>query len=273
MICPTCHAKVRDGSKYCTECGTVLPIAAVDDAETRKKTLALAGSGAAAMGRAAREARLNAAYDPEALISTRAYNLILAGVVLWGLLINALLCAYVGDTFRYVNPLLFLVIYFICAFAGIRIAQKSTNPFVSFLGYNLVVIPVGLLVSVCVYQYGGIDSKLVTDAFVYTLLITAGMTAAAVAFPELFSKLGGALLGVLIGLIIAEVVLMLLGVQQVVTDWIAAGLFSLYIGYDIYRSQQFAKTVDNAVDCALDVYLDIINLFLRLLSILGKKKD
>ena len=57
------------------------------------------------------------------------------------------------------------------------------------------------------------------------------------------------------------------------SDWIAAGLFSLYIGYDVYRSQQFAKTVDNAVDCALDIYLDIANLFIRLLSIMGKKRD
>ena len=61
--------------------------------------------------------------------------------------------------------------------------------------------------------------------------------------------------------------------NQVVTDWIAAGLFSLYIGYDIYRSQQFAKTVDNAVDCALDIYLDVANLFIRLLQILGHRKD
>ena len=50
-----------------------------------------------------------------------------------------------------------------------------------------------------------------------------------------------------------------------------AALFSLYIGYDFYRSQQFAKTVDNAVDCALDIYLDIVNLFLALLRIFGNR--
>ena len=90
--------------------------------------------------------------------------------------------------------------------------------------------------------------------------------------PELFSRLGGALIGVLIGLIVAEVVLLLFGVRQEITDWIAAGLFSLYIGYDLYRSQQFEKTVDNAVDCALDLYLDIANLFIRILSIMGRRR-
>ena len=62
-------------------------------------------------------------------------------------------------------------------------------------------------------------------------------------------------------------------VQQQVTDWIVAGLFSLYIGYDIYRSQQYPKTVDNAIDSALDIYMDLANLFIRLLSILAKRDD
>ncbi len=47
----------------------------------------------------------------------------------------------------------------------------------------------------------------------------------------------------------------------------------MYIGYDIYRSQQYPKTLDNAVDSALDIYMDIANLFIRILSILGKRND
>ena len=54
---------------------------------------------------------------------------------------------------------------------------------------------------------------------------------------------------------------------------VAAGLFSLYIGYDVYRSQQFPHTVDNAIDSAIDIYLDVINLFLNLLRIFGKAND
>ena len=143
----------------------------------------------------------------------------------------------------------------------------------SFLGYNLVVLPFGLVISTLVAAYGGVGSQVVTDAFLYTLLIALGMTGAALAFPNLFARLGGALLGVLIGLLVCEIVLLILGRYQTVTDWIAAGLFSLYIGFDVYRSQQFAKTVDNAVDCALDIYLDLANLFVRLLSIMSKKRD
>ena len=78
---------------------------------------------------------------------------------------------------------------------------------------------------------------------------------------------------VLIGMVICEVVLLILGVKQVWIDWVVAALFTVYIGYDIYRSQQYPKTLDNAVDSALDIYMDIANLFIRILSILGKRSD
>jgi hypothetical protein len=54
-------------------------------------------------------------------------------------------------------------------------------------------------------------------------------------------------------------------------DYLAAGLFSLYIGYDMYKASQVTKTVDNAIDVAINLYLSIINLFLTLLSI--KSRD
>jgi FtsH-binding integral membrane protein len=41
----------------------------------------------------------------------------------------------------------------------------------------------------------------------------------------------------------------------------------------MYRAQRYPKTADNAVDCAVDIYLDIINLFLRLLRILGRRRN
>jgi len=80
-------------------------------------------------------------------------------------------------------------------------------------------------------------------------------------------------MGCLIALVVCELVLLLLRIPQNVTDWIAAGIFSLYIAYDIHRSQKFPKTLDNAVDCALDIYLDIANLFIRILRSMGRKKD
>ena len=66
--------------------------------------------------------------------------------------------------------------------------------------------------------------------------------------------------------------MLLMGVDQVVTAWIGAIVFSVYIAYDFHRSQMYPKTLDNAVDSALDIYLDVINLFLKVLRILAKAK-
>ena len=63
------------------------------------------------------------------------------------------------------------------------------------------------------------------------------------------------------------------GVASIVIAYFGAALFSLYIGYDIWRSQQLPRTVGNAVLSACEIYVDIINLFLRLLEILGHNKN
>ena len=271
MMCPYCKAKIEDSCRYCTECGADLGIPI--DTEKRRKTAAFASGASLALGQAARKARLEASYDESEMIGARAYNAILLGVLLWGLLVNVLLCVYAGDLAMRMNPLLLLGLYLVCAFVGVRVAARSRTPLVSFLGYNLVVIPFGLVISVMVESYGGIHASVVRDAFVYTMLITGGMGALVMIAPSFFEKLGKMLLGCLVGLLICELVLLLFGVEQSVTAWAAAGIFSLYIGFDIHRSQQFAKTVDNAVDCALDIYLDAANLFLRLLQLLGRRKD
>lgn len=208
-----------------------------------------------------------------AMMTRRQYNTALCGVLLYGLIANLIICAYFGDVAATVNPVVFLIGYLICALVGCAMSAFSANPFVSFVGYNLVVLPSGFVVSMAVQEYGGLGSEVVTQAFLITLCITATMTLLAIAFPEFCSKLGGVLFASLLGLIIAKLILMILGKQNIVTSWIGAVIFSLYIAYDVWRSQKFPPTLDNAIDSAMDIYLDIVNLFLELLEIFGKYKD
>ncbi|MCR4901801.1 MAG: Bax inhibitor-1 family protein [Butyrivibrio sp.] len=207
------------------------------------------------------------------IVSPRTYNMYLGGTIAYGLIINIIMCATCVDLVLSINPIIFIIGYFICAIAGTFISAKSDKPAMSFLGYNLVVLPVGLVVTSAVYYYGGLSSYIVLEAFVYTACITCIMICLSILKPEFFSKLGGILLGSLIGLIVVELVLMIFGVSQTITTWAGVIIFSLYIGYDYWKAQQYPKTVDNAIDSALDIYLDIINLFLRLLSILGGEKS
>ncbi len=55
-------------------------------------------------------------------------------------------------------------------------------------------------------------------------------------------------------------------------DWVVVLIFCGYIGYDWGRANQIPKTLDNAVDSAAALYMDIINLFLRILRILGRRQ-
>lgn len=223
----------------------------------------------ASFSQSRREDRLNAYYAPQDIVDNRTYNTVLGGTVLEGIIVNVILCTLVGNVYDYINPLAFLILYFVCAIAGMTMSAKSDSPIISFIGYNMVVVPVGLVISTSVFAYGGVDSPIVTQAFLYTFIVVAIMVAASITFPEFFSKLGRVLGVALLTLILIQVVCIFTGADTSIFAWIGAGIFSLYVGYDFWRSQQFEKTVDNAVDSAVDIYLDIANLFLYILRILG----
>jgi FtsH-binding integral membrane protein len=153
---------------------------------------------------------------------------------------------------------------------GIVIAVKSDNPIISFIGYNMVVIPFGFILAPVLQLY---KANVVQHAFLITAIDVFVMFLLSMSFPQFFSQIGGALFAALIGLVTVRIaqcfVPFLAGLT--IIDWIGAGIFSLYVGFDFWRANEVPKTLDNAVDIALDLYLDIINLFLCILKILGKK--
>ena len=272
MKCPNCQTENENNAVRCASCGAGLPRA--DQAAAGLKAVT---AGGMVIGKKAREARIREIVDPSLIVSDRVYNGVMCALLLWGLLINYILCRTVGsytNLFPNMSPIAFLIGYLVIAIAGMLIAFRAKSPVISFVGYNMVVIPFGLVIATLVETYvteGHTD--VVWLAFLYTVLIAVAMLATVITFPKLFEKIGGALGAVLVGLILCEILLLIFRVPQQVTCWIAAGLFSLYLGYDIYRSQQYPRTIRNAVASALDIYMDLANLFIRLLEILGKNKD
>ena len=220
------------------------------------------------------EAR-SAINSPGAVISDRMYNLVMGAVTAWGLLVNVVMCVTCSKMAVAVvagNPLLFGIAYLVLAIAGVFIAHKSHNPIISFVGYNMIVIPLGLEISAVVALYGGMNAVWVQNAFAYTLFISAIMICASLLVPQFFQKIGRVLFACLIGLMVLGVVVALLGGGTLWLSYGAAVIFSLYIGFDFWKSQQYAKTVDNAVDSAVDLYLDIALLFLQLLRIFSNNR-
>lgn len=219
-----------------------------------------------------REKRLSQKISSDKLITPQKYNMIMSGAIFYGIVLNALLCILLGDAITKVSIGTVLIPYFIFTILGIVMTVKSENPVISFIGYNLVVIPVGVTLSAVVSEYGGLASNIVVEAFTYTVIITAVMVVLGMIFPDFFSRLGRVLLTCLFVLVVIQLLGLLFNFTIPVLSWISAGLFSLYIGYDFYRSQAYSKTVNNAINSALDLYLDIINLFIDILEIVAKNK-
>lgn len=203
-------------------------------------------------------------------ISARVYNLTIGVMLFYGFLVNAIMCMFYTDVFLAWNPVAIIFGYFISAIVGI-VMSKSDSPILSFIGYNLVVLPVGVVLSICLDEvYAGV----ILNAFIVTTVLTGFFIIAAVIYPEFFKKLGRMLFLSLLLLIVIEFIMMLIGAYTPgLIDWIACGIFCLYIGYDWAVAQSMPFTYNNAIDASLSLYLDIINLFIRLVNIASKKRD
>ena len=206
-------------------------------------------------------------------ISERAFNLIIGGVLLWGFLLNWLTVRYFSyDVMRFVwrnGPGLIYIGYLVSALVGVLLVSLP-NAVVSFIGYNMIAVPVGILLCIAI---DGIEPVVVSQAVQFTGIITVIFMGLGTFFPDFFRSMGRALLTGLGILIVGELVTGLFFGSSVAWSWFGAGLFALYIAYDWARCTVCACTVDNAVDAASNLYLDIINLFLRILSILSRSRS
>ena len=91
-------------------------------------------------------------------------------------------------------------------------------------------------------------------------------------YPVFFNKIARALSFSLIIVIIVELIeIFVFQIHHGIIDWIVVVIFCGYVGLDWSRANQIPKTLDNAVDSAASLYMDIIILFLRILRIMGRR--
>lgn len=200
-------------------------------------------------------------------ISRRAYNLIIGATLLYGFAVNAVMVSLFQDFFAGINYLALVIGYIVCVLIG-AFLTRSDSGLISFIGYNFIVVPLGAMLSVILPYYG---TELVFNAVVITGTITLVMMAAGTIFPKIFLGMGRMLFFTLIAVIVVEVGAMLIFHRDfAVMDYIVVLLFSGYIGYDWAKANAYRRTVNNAIDSATDLYMDIINIFIRILSILNR---
>lgn len=209
-------------------------------------------------------------YASENTISARMYNFIIGVVLLYGFLMNVFIVKTIPVSSLLAVPIwVFLIGYFASCFFGLYLFSKSENPVVSFIGFNFVAVPFGLVINIVTSQY---SPDMVINAMQVTTVVTCIMMALGTAYPKFFESIASGLFWGLLAAIVAELILVFIfKMDLTIIDWIVAIIFCGYIGYDWGKAAALPKTVDNAVDSAAILYMDIVNLFIRILEIMGKK--
>jgi len=204
-------------------------------------------------------------HPEDIVLSHRAYNLLIGGITAYGLIINFIICRFFGSMFTQMHPALLFGGYLVLAIAGVSIINFLHKPALSFLGYNMVVLPLGAVLSTVV---AGINPLIIFQACGLTGSVTVIMLCLSVLFPQFFLRIGRVLFISLFAMLFVGIFSMILGMDLSFYSYLSAGLFSLYIGYDWARANSYTHTLNNAVDAACELYLDIANLFIDILAII-----
>ncbi|MBS1767936.1 MAG: Bax inhibitor-1/YccA family protein [Acidobacteria bacterium] len=206
-------------------------------------------------------------------MTRRAFLGLIGLLTTYGLGVNAALAAW-GLRTGFQPGLVLYIAILVLPFAGIFLARRAQSLPMQLVAYHLILVPFGLLLGPILQAYihvGGM--ALVSRALLLTGATCGIMMLLGFSYPQVFSRLGGVLFASLLALIIVRVIgifVPALGNAEWV-DWLAAGIFTLYVGYDCYRAMNIPATGRNAVDLAISLYLDILNLFLTILRLLGRR--
>lgn len=167
---------------------------------------------------------------------------------------------------------------FIVSMAGVFVAASGKDSvFMSLLGYSIISGALGLLLGPALALY---TIASITKIMGSTAALVIGLGAVGVIYPASLENWGSYLIGalwlLLIGLIGVPIALYCgAPVSGLFTwmDWIGLLIFGGLVIYDLNRAMRVERTHANAVNCAVGIYLDFMNIFVRLLSLFGVKKD
>lgn len=206
-------------------------------------------------------------------MTRNAFYFVLGAVLSWGFVFTKIVAEATAEWQPGIGMLLLVGLGI--PIIGIFMSAMSNNALISFLGFNLVVGGLAAILGPVLAEYAVKEPGLIERAATLTGLVTAVMGVSGLLFPNFYRSIGGALFGALLALVIVSFArLFIPAIQDVgIIDYLSAGIFSLYIGYDMWRASEIPATLDNAVDVAVSLYLDIINLFLDMLRILGDSSD
>lgn len=219
----------------------------------------------------------NQGYSNFQELTAQKYNMIIGGTLLYGFIINCLMIQFCFDAIANIfigSPIVFYIAYFVMVFAGCAMVNKSTSTALSFIGYNLIVVPLGMIIALVVNAYAAAGySSIIATAFAITAVVTLVMMFVSSIYPQFFLSLGRTLFVTMLVTLIVELIFGFIGFDLGIIDYVVVLIFCGWIGYDWARANNVPKTTYNAIDAAANLYVDIVNLFLRIMRILARSSN
>ncbi|HEY6378995.1 MAG TPA: Bax inhibitor-1/YccA family protein [Candidatus Dormibacteraeota bacterium] len=156
--------------------------------------------------------------------------------------------------------------------AVIALAEVPGLGLLAYVGFTFVT---GIVLAPLIHSMSlNGQSAVVAQAFFATAGITLGLTLYARVTTRDFSGAGPYLFGALLGLVIMSFLQLFFysPTTDLIIGAIGVVLFSFYLIYDIQRITRSLNTRGNAIRLALSLYLDILNVFVSLLRVLGSSR-
>ncbi len=185
---------------------------------------------------------------------------------------QALLIALLNNPLGYLLPI--VVQIGICLLFGLIIRKLSYGGCVAlFIVYSLLT-GLDIAVLLCIFELGSVISIFFGTAFAFGLIAFLGKY-----LDVDVTKMGTILLVSLLGVIVMSLLnVFVFGSNELglLVSVIAIVIFMGYIIYDLKIVEPLSLEIGEdkaSIYCAFQLYLDFINLFIRLLEIFGKRRD
>jgi FtsH-binding integral membrane protein len=209
--------------------------------------------------------------EERATLVRRTYSLVLVSV----------LVTMVGASFGLSQPQLMTAvaqhpfIAFICALAPLLLATRKKAEFPMNIGLVLLFnLAMGVMISPTLYFYGRTQPGVIGQAAVLTIGAFGILTLYAFVSRRDFSAWGSFLM-VGLWVLIATMVLNFFFQNAAIGLWLAAVtvlLFSGLLVFDTWRLRNFYGP-DEYVGAAVQIYLDLLNMFMAILRLTGSRRS
>ena len=228
--------------------------------------------------------------DRENILSTpqTRTNSLLRNVYLWmtaGLVLTAVVAYVIGSNQQLLSRIYTSGIFYMLVIAqlvivfmlSLRLQKMSTTS--AILWFAVYSVCTGAMLSAVVAIYA---KAIIARAFLTTALMFGGMSIYAMTTKKDLSRMGNILVMALIGMVLASLVNLFLQSEAVyyALSYVGVAMFCGLTAWDTQKiirlNDEYGYEIDEdtfvklSIICALQLYLDFINIFLYLLRIFGR---